>query len=186
MDEEYDETLYRKMKRGEITESQFGDLLERYGDKVYVTRVRAAVGSLKELNLADISIPLAEVRDYLAARYNARFQIHPRLFEETVGAVFSGLGYAVVVTAYSGDNGIDVIMRRSDDLIGVQVKRYRNADWKTSQCLFGSPGCLSGLVGAGPVNLGADNLGEPVLALKRAHLPRGERISSLQWPSGGL
>ena len=82
--------------------------------------------SLKELDVTDLSLPIAEVRDYLAIRYEERLKIHPRLFEEVVGSVFSNLGYSTVVTAYSGDDGIDVILTRGGETVGVQVKRYKN------------------------------------------------------------
>lgn len=84
-------------------------------------------GVLRHLSLADISTPVSDVRDFLAARYESRHEIHPRLFEETVGAVFKDLGYSVEITAYSGDGGIDVILRGSEGLVGVQVKRYKDA-----------------------------------------------------------
>lgn len=87
-----------------------------------------ASGSLRELDLPDIEGPLEEVRSYLAARYVDRFKVHPRVFEETVASVFRDLGYNARVTAYSGDDGIDVILDgQSGNLIGVQVKRYRNS-----------------------------------------------------------
>jgi restriction system protein len=54
--------------------------------------------------------------------------MHPRRFEELVGAIFSDSGHRVRVTSYSCDNGIDsaVLEGPGDTLIGVQVKRYRN------------------------------------------------------------
>src|SRR6266550_4255900 len=36
-------------------------------------------GILKKLDLSDLRQPLNEVRSYLAAKYNERFRIHPRL-----------------------------------------------------------------------------------------------------------
>jgi restriction system protein len=37
-------------------------------------------------------------------------------------------GYDAVATSYSGDYGIDAVLKRSDGLeIGVQVKRYRSS-----------------------------------------------------------
>lgn len=82
-------------------------------------------GVLRELDLADLQQPLSEVRAYLAAKYETRFEIHPRLFEETVASVFADLGYQTRVTAYSGDDGIDVILDgANNELVGVQVKRY--------------------------------------------------------------
>jgi len=86
-----------------------------------------AYGVLRSLDLADISTPLQEVRDYLTVRYERRFDIHPRLFEETVASVFSDYGYSAEVTAYTRDGGVDVILQATDRRIGVQVKRYRNA-----------------------------------------------------------
>ena len=53
--------------------------------------------------------------------------INPRTFEKVVASIFKDHGYLARVTAYSGDGGIDVILEGKDgDLIGVQVKRYKN------------------------------------------------------------
>lgn len=87
--------------------------------------VRSAAASLRELDLSDISIPTQQVRDYLCARYEKRFDVHPRLFEQTVASVFQDLGYKVQVTGYRNDGGIDVILYKDDKQLGVQVKRYR-------------------------------------------------------------
>lgn len=84
-----------------------------------------AVGSLKQLALHDISTPIDEVRSYLLGKRESRFELHPRLFEQTVASVFGDLGFAVNVTAYSGDGGIDVILEKSGEQIGVQEKRYK-------------------------------------------------------------
>lgn len=86
-----------------------------------------SAGLLRDLDLGSLETPVSEVRAYLAAKYEARFSVHPRLFEETVGSVFRDLGYAAVVTGYSNDGGVDVILHDAQGrLIGVQVKRYRN------------------------------------------------------------
>jgi hypothetical protein len=83
---------------------------------------------LRSLDLADIETPVSEVKNYLLARYVSRFDIHPRLFEQTVASIFRDAGYSARLTAYSGDNGIDVFLDGPDDsLIGVQVKRWRGA-----------------------------------------------------------
>ncbi|PSB61553.1 hypothetical protein C7B61_15765 [filamentous cyanobacterium CCP1] len=85
-------------------------------------------GKLKLLDLKDLKTPCGEVQQFLAAKYEDRFDIHPRKFEEVVGAVFSNLGYDTRVTGYSNDGGIDVVLDGPEDsLIGVQVKRYRNS-----------------------------------------------------------
>jgi restriction system protein len=83
------------------------------------------MGSLRRLDLSDITIPLAEARKYLMARFESRYDIHPRLFEDVVGSVFADHGYKARVTAYSGDGGIDVILDAGGSTVGVQVKRYK-------------------------------------------------------------
>ncbi len=90
-------------------------------------KISAGAGSLRELDPADLSIHLQEVRDYLCAKYEGRFSLNPRKFEEVVADVFSDFGYTVTVTAFSADDGVDVILNDVEDAtIGVQVKRYRN------------------------------------------------------------
>jgi restriction system protein len=84
------------------------------------------VGALKILAGKDIQAPIEEVRAFLTANYKSRFAIHPKIFEETVASVFRDLGYSARVTAYSGDDGIDVILDRGPETVGVQVKRYRD------------------------------------------------------------
>jgi restriction system protein len=86
-----------------------------------------AAASLRELDLTDLSTPIEEVRSYLVAKYDKRFDINPRAFEETVASVFRDLGYSAETTAYSNDDGIDAILTRGRETIGVQVKRYKNA-----------------------------------------------------------
>jgi restriction system protein len=93
----------------------------------------AAAGSLRTLDVTDIETPVEEVRNFLLARYEARFDVSPYLFERTVASVFEDMGYRVLVTSRSGDDGIDVFLYGStDEVIGVQVKRYR-ASIKVSQ-----------------------------------------------------
>lgn len=98
-----------------------------WGAPVFGHPVEPAVASLRNLDLTDLTTPLNEVRDFLAANYKARFAIHPRMFEETVVSVFKELGYRGIVTAYTNDNGIDAILERGSEIIGVQVKRWRGA-----------------------------------------------------------
>ena len=81
---------------------------------------------LKELDMTDLSRPICETRNYLMAKYEARYSLPPRLFENVVASVFKNLGYEVYVTAYTHDGGIDIILNRDkNELIGVQVKRYK-------------------------------------------------------------
>src|SRR6266446_952878 len=86
-----------------------------------------AASVLRQLNLKNCSEPLIEVASYLVARYEERFDVNPRLWELTIGEVFRGAGYSVVVTAYQKDGGIDCILHDArGHMTGVQVKRTRN------------------------------------------------------------
>jgi restriction system protein len=99
--------------------------IDKYTSQIYE---RGSYGILKKLELNDISIPLNIVRDYLVVNYESRFDVNPIYLEHIVGSVFSDHGYAVEVTASSGDGGIDIIMMNDGiNQVGVQVKRYKNA-----------------------------------------------------------
>lgn len=83
---------------------------------------------LKNFEICEIAAPIDEVRQYLLANYASRFRVHPQVFEEVVASVFRSVGYSARVTAYSGDNGIDVYLDGPGDvLVGVQVKRWRGS-----------------------------------------------------------
>lgn len=85
-----------------------------------------AAGSLAELDLADQTLQIEDIRSYLAAKYDARFQIDPGKLEEVVASVYSDLGYYARVTGRSYDGGIDVVLDGpGSQMIGVQVKRYQ-------------------------------------------------------------
>jgi restriction system protein len=87
-----------------------------------------AAAQLMALDLADLSQGIEEVRRFLIAKYDARFELHPRLFELTVASVFCDLGYETEATAYTADGGIDVILRQPNgSTSGVQVKRVRTS-----------------------------------------------------------
>ncbi|HVR98701.1 MAG TPA: restriction endonuclease [Thermoanaerobaculia bacterium] len=89
--------------------------------------LRQSCGVLKDLDLTDLSIPVEELRSYLIARYGDRFDVHPKRYEDIVGAVFSDFGFRVRVTSFSGDEGIDVFVLDGNDdaTVGIQVKRYK-------------------------------------------------------------
>jgi restriction system protein len=88
----------------------------------------SAYGQLKVLDVNDISAPVQEVRNYLTAKYDARFLVNPIVLEKTVASVFGTLGYVARVTNPSGDWGIDIYLDGpNDSLIGVQVKRWKSA-----------------------------------------------------------
>jgi restriction system protein len=86
-----------------------------------------AAAELKALDEVGISAGLRDVRSWLLARYERRFELHPRMMELTVASVFRDYyGYEAAATAYSADGGIDVILRHSNGTTtGVQVKRTR-------------------------------------------------------------
>jgi restriction system protein len=107
---------------------KFSERIEGWDGNLKFDEYYGAVASLRNLDLADMSTPIDEVKRFLAAKYKARHDVHPRLFEETVASVFRGLGYHAKVTAYSGDGGIDIILEGRDNKeIGVQVKRYKGS-----------------------------------------------------------
>jgi hypothetical protein len=103
-----------------------------------------AIAELKAFDITDVTSPLAEVKRYLIAKYESRFDLHPRLFEETVASVFGAMGYSAEATAYSRDGGVDVVLRHADGTTtGVQVKRSRNAvEWSRSDRWPG-PSCTA-------------------------------------------
>jgi hypothetical protein len=82
--------------------------------------------TLKELDPSDITTPIDELRDYLIAKFESRFDVNPRLMEETVGSIFRNMDWNVVVMCYSKDGGIDAIITKDGATAGVQVKRYRD------------------------------------------------------------
>ncbi len=87
-----------------------------------------AAAQLRRLDEIDVSQGLDEVTRYLLAKPGSRFDLHPRVFEETVASVFRDMGFQADVTAYTADGGIDVILRTADGrTTGVQVKRVRAA-----------------------------------------------------------
>jgi restriction system protein len=83
------------------------------------------VGSLKEFDPADISVPIEDVRRYLQINSERVYDLHPRVFEEVVGSVFRDHGWRVKVTAYTGDDGVDVVLTDGAKTVGVQVKKNK-------------------------------------------------------------
>jgi hypothetical protein len=53
--------------------------------------------------------------------------LDPYAFEGFVGSLFQKLGYQVQTTSLSGDEGIDLILRKEGKLTIVQCKRYENS-----------------------------------------------------------
>lgn len=85
----------------------------------------AAVLKALDVSLADAAVD--EVSNYLLADYERRKIVDPQVFEHVVASVFRSDGFDVVVTGKSGDGGIDIILQKADQQVGVQVKRYRNS-----------------------------------------------------------
>lgn len=86
-----------------------------------------ATAALANLDITDDTVPIDDVRRYLIARAKSGKVLHPKLLEETVASVFRSIGFQARVTAYSGDEGIDVILDGPEGkTIGVQVKRYQD------------------------------------------------------------
>lgn len=54
-------------------------------------------------------------------------QLDPVAFERFVGSLFEKMGYQVQTTPLSGDEGIDLILRKGTKLAIVQCKRYENS-----------------------------------------------------------
>ncbi len=45
-------------------------------------------------------------------------------FEQLIAELFNGIGYRAEVTKSSGDQGVDVILYKNSERIGIQAKRY--------------------------------------------------------------
>jgi len=91
-----------------------------------------SIGCLKELDLKDVSIPLGEVRKYIAAKKEKVYEVDPDVFEDIVGSIFQDFGYQVRVTGQrvpgeEGDDGVDVILESSEGTVGIQVRRYKKS-----------------------------------------------------------
>ncbi len=84
------------------------------------------IGTLKNLEEIDLYSPIEEIRNFLCAKYEKRHYINPRVFEITVASVFKSLGYNEYVTGYTHDGGIDIVLRKNEMEIGVQVKCTKN------------------------------------------------------------
>ncbi len=101
---------------------------EGYGGRVTNLHYYWSRSALKNLALLDDEMPTDELARYLTAKYDSHRHVDPRRFEDIVGGILQEFGLTVVVTSYSGDRGIDVIacLNEDDDLLGIQVKRYKS------------------------------------------------------------
>ncbi len=91
-----------------------------------------AIGCLKELDFSDMTLPLAELRKYLAAKREKVYEVAPRALEDIVASIYTEFGYRVRVTGQrvpgkEGDDGLDAIMETPEGMTGVQVRRYKKS-----------------------------------------------------------
>jgi tetratricopeptide (TPR) repeat protein len=52
-------------------------------------------------------------------------KLNPIKFEELIGEIFSRMGYSITLTKASGDQGVDLFIRKNGQLGIIQCKRYR-------------------------------------------------------------
>src|SRR5262245_23460482 len=57
------------------------------------TTLSGASVCLKRFDLMDLNQPAQVIRDYLATRYDSRFDVHPKLMEEVVASVMRDHGF---------------------------------------------------------------------------------------------
>jgi restriction system protein len=99
--------------------------------RTYVSELHTwaySTGILRKMDPSGIAEPIEEIERYLLARSDARFQMNPRRFEEVAADVFRLVGRKVILTQYSGDEGIDLILldAPNNELAAVQVKRHQS------------------------------------------------------------
>jgi len=86
-------------------------------------------GILKTFSAPESTSPIEVLQTHLLTHYSERFTVNPKEMEDVVGRVFSDFGYSTIVTSYGNDNGVDVYcvpLHKADDIVAVQVKRYKN------------------------------------------------------------
>ena len=84
-------------------------------------------GNLFLFDSAEYPEAIVEARKQLSIDWSkSKHVIHPRVFEDVVASVFKDFGYLARTTGYSDDGGIDIVLERENNVVGVQVKRYKN------------------------------------------------------------
>lgn len=58
------------------------------------------------------------------ASISSFYTLTPEQFEQHVAQMFEYQGYSTMLTPRTGDQGVDVIARKGDELIAIQCKRY--------------------------------------------------------------
>jgi len=100
-----------------------------YGSYEGSLSIKRGCGCLKNFDKTRINqIPLDELRKYLIANYESKNLMTGRRFEEIVAAIFKDFNYDLILTEYSGDKGIDIVILKDEKEknIGIQIKRYKN------------------------------------------------------------
>lgn len=103
----------------------------------------SSFAALKEFDINDSELALAEIRSHLTGSFSDIFSLSPRKFEEVVGDIYRSLGWNVTLTAQSRDGGIDLfcLSKSSGEVCIVECKRYKK------NCRVGI-GALDRLLGA--------------------------------------
>jgi len=105
-------------------------------------------------------------RAQLLARNSLYRDYSPQEFEEATAEIFRRMGFSTEVTPYSGDNGIDIVLKKDSSIIGVQCKRYR-ADKKVG------PGAVREFAGS----LDGSNLLEGIFVTTSTYTPAARKAA---------
>jgi len=106
-------------------------LIAMHGSKDTGTLIKRIVSHLAERHITSaLATETLEMFGYLGQPFSAgdlatRLQAMNALeFEEYVASLFQAMGYAVDFTPASGDHGIDLLLRKDNQLFAVQCKRW--------------------------------------------------------------
>jgi len=109
--------LLRQEAERQRAKAEYEAILRRRGYEKFVDRYgREKWGTpeqVKEWSVIDLGL-----RDNFA-------NYSPREFEKFVARLFTEMGYAAELCRFTGDYGADVIARRNNDVVLVQVKKYQ-------------------------------------------------------------
>ena len=76
------------------------------------------------MNFSNVDIP----KILKSGISNKFMDFSPQDFEDFISQMFRDNGYKVEQTKYSGDYGVDLIIKKADEHIAVQVKRYESGN----------------------------------------------------------
>ncbi|HUV79585.1 MAG TPA: restriction endonuclease [Candidatus Bathyarchaeia archaeon] len=121
-DASFGAALYAHIKRAKASGQE--PTIRQIGSGQFALSKKTEIGALKLIKESN-----AKVRSELFDRIR---ELHPRTFENLVGALLSSIGFEnVVVTKYSGDGGLDIeaeltVGGVTNVKTAVQVKRWKN------------------------------------------------------------